>query len=204
MTHRTFECEQFIYDKADFERDIMCWVKIPPAKDLKRLIDEDFRLKPKCFRTAVYKRILNYKTETGRWWIENWKLLTTCQREQEQEELTAIWKMGRDLCRNFYLQQWDDSSESDDDDDEDDTKKAVNFHFYSTLEKFEEQLEKEEINEQQFITRCNNMKDHKKQLETLFNACACSTMCRHNQAMIGESTELTDVLRIICMPCGFL
>ena len=203
------EFEQFIYDKADFERDIMCWVAVPPAKEMKRMIDVDFATKPKCFRNTVYRRILNYKTKTGRWWVEGWKLLTPYQQQQEQEELIAIWKMGIDLCRNFYIQCYEDKHPDEEEDEEGEVEdgnqqRALDFHFYECLEKFEGELEKEEINEQQFITRCNNMRDHKKQLENLLRACVCSTMCRHNQAYINGNTERKDVVRFVCMPCGFL
>jgi len=206
MSHSTFECEQFIYTKNRFERDIMTWIETPSAKVIKNIIDEDFENKPKCLRTAVYKRILNYKN-TKCWWIENFELLTQNEREKQQEEMIIIWKLGRNLCKAFYIQRWNDCWDLNDDydgnNDDSDIQKAIDSYFYNTLAEFEAELEKEEINEQQFITRCNNMKDHKEILGDLLNVCVCSVICRYNKGTTNDE-QPTDVLRIMCMPCGFI
>jgi hypothetical protein len=204
MTMNTIECDTFIYEMKDFERDIMMWFEPMTARFLKDKIEEEIVAKPKCFRNAIYKRFLNYKNGKY-WWIVD--SLTPFDKEQEREELLAIWKMGINHAKGFYLSCYDDKEDKNEDENDErpEILRAIDSWFYEALTEFETKLEKGEINEHQFIIRCNNLKKHKKQVEELLGACVCSAMGRQNKCSIGNpDSPVVDVFRIICLPCGFL
>ena len=204
MSMNTIECEVFVYEMEEFERDILGWFDNLTAKQIKEYItiDGELNKKPKCFRDAVYKRILNYKN--GKWWWirEN---LSPFEKEQEREELIAIWKLGIDFSKGFYLSCYADEPKDEDEDEErPEILRAIDSWFHKALTIKETKLEKGEINEQKYITICNNMKKHKQIMEDLQSACVCSAIGRQNRARIGEVEVSVNVFRIICMPCGFL
>ena len=201
MSMNTIECEVFVYEMEEFERDIMVWFEPMTAKVLKEYIDEELNSKPKCFRNAVYKTILNFKNKKY-WWINC--ALTPFSKEQEREELMAIWKMGIDYAKGYYLLQYENKQQDDEDDERPEILRAIDSWFHEKLAEYETKLEKGEINEQKYITICNNMKKHKQIMEDLQSACVCSAIGRQNRARIGEVEVSVNVFRIICMPCGFL
>jgi len=201
------ECEVFIYEKKEFERDIMCWFKVWTPIQLKRQLDNEIGDEVNCFKAAVYKRILNFKY--GNDWFISTRALTSVEKQKEREELLAIWKFGINSSKGFYLACYEDRQVDEDEDDDDDDERpeisrAIDVWFYGALTEADTKLEKGEINEQQYITRCNNMKKDKKITEDLLSACICSAMGRQNKATIGEADVKVDVFRIICLPCGFL
>jgi hypothetical protein len=196
----TVECEVFCYNKEEFERDIMTWFNPFPAKNLKEIIDIELDKKPKSFRQQVYRRMLNYKNNKN-WWID--RDVTLFQKEQEREELLAIWKFGIETAKDFYLSCFKETHQTVSD-DKTEIQRAIDSWFYKTLADFDLKLEAEEINEQQYITRCDNMKHDKIQTENLLSACVCSAIGRQNRGIIQGSNEPIDMFRIICMPCGFL
>lgn len=200
----TFNCEQFVYNKADFERDIMKWFEGLPPKALKGVIDDSMD-KPKCFKTSVLKRIIKYKTNQNNWWIDEFEALTPFEKAREQEEMIEIWKMGIMVARTFYTEVYtkkENYEENAEDDEETLIQKAVDSWFYDALAESEEKLEKGEINENQYLIRCKNMKAHKEQTEELFNVCTCTVLCRQNRGRVNG--EDADLLRFMCLPCGFL
>jgi hypothetical protein len=205
----TFNCETFTYDKDDYERDILIWISAFAVPKIKEIIDYEIKEKPKCFRTEVFRKILNQQNGKS-WWIKNDDSCTPFEKEQEREILLAIWKISRTLMRSFYIEHYDKLINTG--------KKtivpeyvtkyhqqAINSWFYDALEETEKKIEKGEINEQKYITICNNMRRSKKKSEDLLNACCCSAMGRQNKASIGEpDAPPTDVFKIVCLPCGFL
>jgi len=205
MSMNTIKCEEFIYEMEDFERDIMRWFspQCMTAKIIKEHIDEQFDNKPKCFRNAVYKRILNFKNDKY-WWIRD-NLSSPFDKEQEREELLAIWKLGITHANQFYLSCYENQPQNEDEDEErPEILRAIDSWFFKKLTEYDTKLEKGEMNEQKYITACNNMKKHKKIMEDLLSACICSAMGRQNRSRIGEAKVAVDMFRIICMPCGFL
>ena len=200
----TIECEVFVYTKEEFERDIMCWFKVWTAVQLKRQLDEEIGDEVNCFKAAVYKRILNFKN--GKDWFISTSTLTSVEKQKEREELLAIWKFGINSAKGFYLVCYEDKQD-DEYDDEDEERpeilRAVDYWFYRALTETDTELEKGEINEQGYITRCNNMKKHKKITEDLLTVCVCSTMARQTTAKIGKSEVYVPVFKIVCMPCGY-
>jgi len=201
------ECEIFIYEKKEFERDIMCWFKVWTAIELKRQLDNEIGYEVNCFKAAVYKRILNFKY--GNDWFISTRALTSVEKQKEREELLAIWKFGINSSKGFYLasyedRQIDENEYEDDDEERPEILRAIDYWFYVALTEADTELEKEEINENQYLIRCNNMKKHKKIVEDLLSACVCSAIGRQNKATIGEAEVACDVFRIICLPCGFL
>jgi len=203
MTMMNYDCEMFIYDKEDFETQVMCWFKFWNAKDIKEYIDEEICDSLKPFKTAVYKRILNQKN--GKDWFISTRVLSQVEKEKEREELITIWKLSIKTQKDFYLTNYEMNPDEDDDEDRPDFLKGMDAWFYETLEGYEKDLEQEKINEQEYITRCNNMRIDKKKTEDLLSACICSVMGRQNKARIGgPDAPISDVFRILCMPCGFL
>lgn len=207
MSMENIECEVFCYEENEFERDIMRWFKPIPAMYIKMFIDEELESKPSCFRKAVYKRILNFKNEKD--WFISMRELTQLEKEQECEELFAIWKIGIQHAKDYYLScyesnQHDEEENEDEDEERPKLLRAIDSWFFKTLTEFDTELEKGKINEQEYITRCNNMKNHKKITEDLLTVCLCSAIGRQNKARIGDADTYTNMFRIICMPCGFL
>jgi hypothetical protein len=199
------ECEVFIYEKWEFERAIMCWFKHWTAIELKRQLDNEIGYEVNCFKTAVYKRILNFKN--GKDWFISTRALTSVEKQKEREELLAIWKFGINCSKGFYLASYEYRQVDEDDDDDEERpeiSRAIDYWFYVALKEADTELETENINENQYLIRCNNMKKHKKIVEDLLSACVCSAMGRQNKARIGEADVNVDVFSIICLPCGFL
>lgn len=205
MSMNTIECEIFVYDKEDFETNVMLWFKYQDAKSIKEFIEEEISDNLRPYKTAVYRRILNYKN--GKDWFISTRDLSQVEKEKERDELIAIWKLSVKSQKAFYETNYEVKPDKDDDEDEDrpDYLKGVDAWFYEALAGVETELEKGEINEQDFITRCNNMKRDKQKTEDLLSACICSVLGRQNKARIGgPDAPISDVFRIICMPCGFL
>ena len=196
------ECEVFCYTEKEFEREIMLWFEFIPAINLKENIDIELETRPKCFRMAVYRRLLNFKNQKD--WFISMSELTPFEKEQERDELLTIWKMGIEMTKDFYLNRYESKYPKDEDNEKSEIQKAIDSWFYETLTENETKLEKGEINEQQYIIICNNMKHDKRRKEDLLSACVCSAIGRQNKARIGGSESISDMFRIICMPCGFL
>jgi len=199
----TIECEMFIYDKDDFGKEIMCWFSVWNAKGLKEQIDSVMEHKPKCFRNACLKRILNY--QNGKDWFINHEnnVVSPFQKSQEAEELMELWKFSRHHQIGYYLSCYE-TKQKNEDDDRTELQKAIDDWFYTQLADQEDELEKGLMNEQQYITVCNNLSTGKERAEDLLSACICSAIGRQNRARVGTPDSIEeDVFRIICLPCGF-
>jgi hypothetical protein len=177
------ECEVFTYTKGEMIKTIMPYFYIIKDFSLKNLIDEKFDYISKNVRKNIYKRILKYKID-GDFWGE------TEQSDSLTTELTIIWKLAVIVFKEFIKQ----------------TEGGIDGENFRYLEKIEEDLKNNKINEQEYITYCNNLKLKKEVEEELFNVCICSVLGVVNDCWTGNNGETkirSMCIRIMCLPCGW-
>ena len=180
--YSSVESEVFTYTKSSMTAMIMRHFIVIKDYAIKNLIDESFGYISKNVRKNIFKRILKYKTGCD-WWGETEisDVLTT--------EITIIWKLSVIIFKEFIKQ----------------TEGGIDGEAFRDLEKNEEDLKNNKINEQRYIINCNVLKEKKQVEEELLDVCICSVLGLINECcvIINGVTERTMCIRIMCLPCGW-
>jgi hypothetical protein len=164
------------------EKDVMIYLKHLNATSINTLINENFDKYSKQTRKNILKRILKYINGFDWWELDKVPDLAI--------ELTLIWKLSLKVMKGYFELQED----------------GLLGEAQRELERLETDLEAEKINEQQYIERCNYVRNKKDTEECLMNVYVCSLLGKINPAIKeyddGTRTK-TLALRIMCLPCGW-
>lgn len=168
---------QFIYDKEDFENECMFhFTDNFTPRSIKSFIDANMEHATASFRSAVYRRIISCKVGKE-WWLNENDLNN---HTKITRELVAIWKLVISLKKLVYDDQ------------------TVEQFAQNRLAEVEKMLADGEINEQTFIEKCNWIMEVKNSDEALVNCCPCNPIGTMNPTL-----SASNVLRIVCLPCGW-
>lgn len=175
------ECEIFTYTKDRMEHELMIYINKLKDTSIKKIINSELDTSEKN-KKNVYKRILKFKVGLD-WWEYD-------TRQNLAIELTLIWKLALKVMRGYYST----------------LDGGLEGEAHRELEELEKEMEEEKINEQEYIQRCNIIRDLKNEKEILLDACSCSLLGNINDA-IKENADGTKtniiVFRVMCLPCGW-
>jgi hypothetical protein len=174
------ECDVFSYTKVEMELHLS-FITCFDAPKIKEIIDNLVRADDET-KKNIYRRVLKCKMFQDWWQTENEKSLAI--------ELTHIWKVCRKLMSWFY--------ESEED--------GIDGKAYRDLSELEKELEDDKINEQQYIVRCNQLRDTKNREEKILDACPCSLLGNINECVSEEDDGTKThykIFRVMCLPCGW-
>lgn len=175
------ECEIFTYIKDRMEHDLMIYINHLKDTSIKSVINRELDTSEKN-KKNVYKRILKFKAGLD-WWEYD-------TRQNLAIELTLIWKLAVKSMRGYYSTR----------------EGGLEGEAHRELEELEKEIEEEKINEQEYIQRCNIIRDLKDEKEILLDACICSLLGKINDG-IKENADGTKtniiVFRVMCLPCGW-
>ena len=169
------------YSEEEMGRHLLIYITCFNAPKIKEIIFEDLKANKKT-KESIYKRILKAKNNQKWWECQDKKILAT--------ELTLIWKLCVELMKGYFAA----------------IEGGLEGEAFRELESLEADLEAEKINEQQYIERCNYVRDKKDAEEDLMSLCVCSLIGKVYPATReeedGTRTDF-EVFRVMCLPCGW-
>jgi hypothetical protein len=177
------ERETSYYTREEMKQALLGYITCFDAPKIKEIIFREIKADKKT-KEIIYKRILKAKLNQDWWDFEISKKLAV--------ELTHIFKLCIELMAGYFAV----------------IEGGLEGEAFGELERLEADLEAEKINEQQYIERCNFVRDKKDSEEHLLSLCVseCSVMGLMNPAIKenadGSRTNIL-VFKVMCVPRGW-
>jgi len=177
------ERETSYYTKEEMKQALLGYITCFDAPKIKEIIFEEIKADKKT-KNNIYKRILKAKLNQDWWDFESPKNLAA--------ELTHIFKLCIELMEGYFAA----------------TEGGLEGEAFRELERLETDLEAEKINEQQYIERCNYVRDKKDSEEHLLSLCVNeSSVMGLMKPAIKEKADGTRtnilVFKVMCVPRGW-
>ena len=167
----------FSYTKEAFEANVMIYFRPLNHSKIHRIVKLKFCKEgthlSENFCSAVSHRIISYIS--GReWWINSENV---SNRFAMRAELLAIWKLSHQIKRETIY-------------------KSISVLDFANeiLEKVEKDLEKGKITENDYVVKCNGLKNMIKHDERMMDICPCR--------LIGDIDSDIYILHICILPCN--
>jgi hypothetical protein len=163
----TYDLQMFEYSKQEFADKFMDMFEHFTIREIKEMMEVYDHVSQKI-KKNVLRIIIHYRVDKEFW------------NENEDKEYLFIFKIVRDIIKCGMFKDY---------------KEPEDF-YHEILERLKVKLDKNEINENEYLIKCNNMNNDLKYDKQLLGMCTCNMI-----SSFVKRDDDTILLHIVSLPC---